>query len=129
MTISMIRGYAPPPAEGGAAYQGFSQYGYTHITQEGTGWSEPHAESFDPLEHLDAYGEHPYVSPRRHGFSVPGPLGGCACVGGGCGCGPTRGLSGFGEMGTGAKLALGLAALFVGRAVLKGARRRRRSRR
>lgn len=73
MTISMIRGYTNPPNEGGPAYQQYSQYGYTYITQEGEGHSEPDNGSFEPIPRMDAY--------RGPRLATPGALGyGCNCA-------------------------------------------------
>jgi hypothetical protein len=72
MSISMIRGYANPPNEGGVAYQQYSQYGYTYITQEGEGHSEPDDGSFEPIPRMDAY--------RGPRLATPGPLGSCNCA-------------------------------------------------
>ncbi len=76
MTIQMIRGYSTPPPEGGANYSG-TEFGYTFVTQEGEGHSEPADDAFAPTEHWDGYGEdHPYLPKRiRPGLLVPGPLG------------------------------------------------------
>ena len=119
--IDMVRGYSPPPNEGGVAYSGFSQFGYTHITQEGVGHSEPHEEAFTPIEHWNGYGEdssgmrpalvpHPNVHWRAQtGFDTPGPLGGC-CGGSG---GPRMSMNRFGETSTGTKLGVAAVLAFL----------------
>ncbi len=132
MTINMIKGYVGPPSEGGAAYHEYSQFGYTFITQEGEGHSEPDEAAFQPVEHWNGYDEHPLINLRRPaGLSVPGPLGDCC----GCSRGPNPGSMGDLPSGSTGLMALAAAAAayFLLKKKARGsygrAPKRRRSRR
>lgn len=129
--IQMVRGYSQPPSSGAAMYHGFgqlvndgavqparlsSQFGYTYVTQEGEGHSEPHEDAFQPVEHWNGFVP----------MQTPGPLGGCA---GGCGCAGNCGSSmgGFGEDGQSNFTMLAIGAAVVGFLMLR--KKKRRSRR
>ncbi len=131
MSIQIVHGYSNPPAEGGANYQGFgryagTQYGYTFVTQEGQGNSQPEDDAFTPVEHWNGYDEeheHPYFNRKvRPGLMVPGALGRSS---GGC-C--NHSAMGEGETG-GSGLLLGAGLLAAAVMFFKKSKRsRRRSR-